>query len=301
MSTKEQIVYLNTAEIKPNPNQPRKVFDQAELEKLAQSIDMNGLIQPIVVREVTTEEGLIYELVAGERRLRAVRDVLCLAKIKCVLTKEVKTDIDSKQVALVENIQRAELNPMEQAKALQELMDLENLTQEQVAKRVGKSRPDVANLLRLFNLPNDVQELVADNQLARTKAWKLSMISDHDTIRRLAKATIANNWTLEKVTTEVDKRVRKPGRGLDGEGKSEKKVKSTKTLNLTKMLLIDCSVNEELLTDLTTYFIDQGIKFHTGQAIKDVISGKIPSMEHSTELEPEMEPTLTTETDMIEL
>lgn len=301
MSTKEQIVYLNTAEIKPNPNQPRKVFDQAELEKLAQSIDMNGLIQPIVVREVTTEEGLIYELVAGERRLRAVRDVLCLAKIKCVLTKEVKTDIDSKQVALVENIQRAELNPMEQAKALQELMDLENLTQEQVAKRVGKSRPDVANLLRLLNLPNDVQELVADNQLARTKAWKLSMISDHDTIRKLAKATIANNWTLEKVTTEVDKRVRKPGRGLAGEGKSEKKSKPTKTLNLDKLLLIDCSTNEELLTDLTTYFIDQGIKFHAGQAIKDVISGKLSSMELTSELEPEMEPALTTETDMLEL
>lgn len=301
MSTKEQIVYLNTVEIKPNPNQPRKVFDQAELEKLAQSIDMNGLIQPIVVREVTTEEGLIYELVAGERRLRAVRDILGLAKIKCVLTKEVKTDIDSKQVALVENIQRAELNPMEQAKALQELMDLENLTQEQVAKRVGKSRPDVANLLRLLNLPNDVQELVADNQLARTKAWKLSMISDHDTIRKLAKATIANNWTLEKVTAEVDKRVRKPGRGLDGEGKSEKKSKPVKTLNLDKLLLIDCSANEELLADLTTYFIDQGIKFHTGQAIKDVISGKLSSMEPTSELEPEMEPALTTETDMLEL
>lgn len=204
--TKEVISFLDVNRIQPNPFQPRQDFDSKKLEELAESIDTCGLLQPIIVREVINEAGggMRYELVAGERRLRATRDILGKPRIKCIITKEVMTDQQSEEAALVENIQREDLNAMEQARALDTIMQREGLTQEQVAKRMGKSRADVSNLIRLLKLPKAVQDLVEAGRLERTKAWKIATVADPKRQESLAKHCVEHDWSFTKVRAEVD-------------------------------------------------------------------------------------------------
>ncbi len=155
----EALVLVPLASVAPNPLQPRRRFDGARIEELAASIREQGMLQPVVVRR--TPAG--YEVVVGERRVRAAR----LAGLEAIpaVVREDLSDLDLLAVALVENIQREDLDPIEQAEAYRELMERGQLTQQQVAARVGKSREAVANTLRLLSLPREVQEMVADGRL----------------------------------------------------------------------------------------------------------------------------------------
>ena len=145
--------------VEPNPDQPRQDFDEEELQALADSIEIHGIIQPLTVRELANG---YYQIIAGERRWRAAR-LANLSEIPAIIMEA--DDRKVKELALIENLQRQDLNPMEESLGYQSLMQEYGLTQEEAAKRVGKSRPAVANALRLLNLPQDVMEMVRTGRL----------------------------------------------------------------------------------------------------------------------------------------
>jgi len=158
-SSKEQIVEIEITQISTSPNQPRQDFSEESIKELAASITQHGLVQPIVVRR----SGTGYQVVAGERRLRAAKEA-GLTSIGAVV-RDV-SDADALQIALIENLQREDLNPMEEAEAYRRLIQDFGLTQEEVADRVAKSRPQVTNILRLLQLEPQVQEMVRRNVLS---------------------------------------------------------------------------------------------------------------------------------------
>ncbi len=153
--------------IEPNPNQPRKVFDEEALEDLAESIREHGLIQPIAVRP---EENGYYRIIAGERRWRAAR-IAGLAEVPVLILNA--DDKAVMELAMIENLQRKDLNPIEEARGYQTLMDEYGLTQEEAAERVGKSRPAVANALRLLLLPRELQDMLVSGELSAGHARAL--------------------------------------------------------------------------------------------------------------------------------
>ncbi len=153
--------------IEPNPNQPRKVFDEEALEDLAESIREHGLIQPIAVRP---EENGYYRIIAGERRWRAAR-MAGLAEVPVLILNA--DDKAVMELAMIENLQRKDLNPIEEARGYQTLMDEYGLTQEEAAERVGKSRPAVANALRLLLLPRELQDMLVSGELSAGHARAL--------------------------------------------------------------------------------------------------------------------------------
>ncbi len=171
----ENLREINVSQISPNPFQPRTEFDPVALEELKNSIAEKGIITPITVRP----HGKTYQLIAGERRLRAVQS-LGLATIPAFVL-DVDSDEDMLEMALIENIQRENLNPIEEANAYQRLIDECNLTQDEAAKRVGKERATVANFLRLLKLPVYIQESLQDGQISAGHARALlSCDSDDD-------------------------------------------------------------------------------------------------------------------------
>lgn len=162
-----RLVDIPTGNIKPNPKQPRENFDYQELEDLINSIKEHGILQPLVVSKLDGEN---YELIAGERRLRAAK-MLNLKTVPAIL--RTVRDQEKLELALIENIQRKDLNPIEEARAFRQLMDEFNLTQEDVARRVGRSRPAVANTLRLLALPEEVQKALRSGKLTGSHARTL--------------------------------------------------------------------------------------------------------------------------------
>ncbi len=192
-----RIDQIEIEKIVPNPFQPRKVFEPNALKELSDSIREHGVIQPLVV--IKTPTG--YELVVGERRFRASQ----LAGLKMVpaIIKEEMVDQTKLEVALIENIQRQELNPIEEAQAYSKLMTMFSLTQEQVAKKVGKSRPAVANTVRLLNLPAEVQRFVIEGRLSEGHARGLLGLQDPEKIILMAKKAMEDNWTVRQVENKV--------------------------------------------------------------------------------------------------
>ena len=163
----EMDIYL----IDTNEGQPRKTFDKEKLEELAESIKLHGVVQPIVVRKL----GERYSIIAGERRYRAAR-MAGLATVPVVVRD--MDEMQAREVALIENIQRENLNPIEEAAAIKSLMDLHDLTQEEVSKRISKSRPAVSNTIRLLSLPDEVQDMVKQGQLQAGHARAILSIPD---------------------------------------------------------------------------------------------------------------------------
>ena len=193
---------LKVDEIRPNPYQPRKVFDKSELEELANSIKENGVFQPILVRKSLSG----YELVAGERRLRASK----LAGLKeiPVIIKDFN-DTQMMEISLLENIQRKDLSPIEEANAYNQLIKKLNYTQEELAKRLGKSRTNITNMLRLLALPSEVQDMVNSNKLSYGQARTLLALDDKDQIIELANRTIKEGLSvrqLEQLTKKPEKK-----------------------------------------------------------------------------------------------
>jgi ParB family chromosome partitioning protein len=183
--------------LKPNPNNPRRVFSESQLDELAQSIRDRGIIQPIIVRPASHDN---YEIVAGERRWRAAQRA-GLHDVPVVVVEV--SDGDALQLAIIENIQRADLNPIEEANAYQRLADEFGYSQEEVAKTVGKSRPHIANTLRLLKLNKWVQELITTNKLDAGHARILVGLEDQT---ELAGLIVARGYSVRQVEAMVRER-----------------------------------------------------------------------------------------------
>ncbi len=175
------VTQLSLNEIEPNRDQPRKHFDEEALSELSESIAMHGVIQPLLVRPIS-DGG--YQLIAGERRWRASR-MAGLTQVPVVIRE--MTDSEAMELALIENLQREDLNPVEEAEGFKLLMDTYSLTQEQAAERVGKSRPAVANALRLLSLPAKVITLLKEGKLSSGHARALLPLKDEKTMLLLCK------------------------------------------------------------------------------------------------------------------
>ena len=190
---------LRISDIEPRRDQPRKTFDREALEVLADSIATYGVIQPIVVRESISAEGT-YEIIAGERRWRAAK-MAGLSEIPAVIFSG--DDLKAAQVAIIENVQREDLNPVEEAMGYGALIDRFGLTQEQVAKQVGKSRPAITNMLRLLDLPDEVLELLRDGEISSGHARAILGLKNDEDMVALAKRTSEQNLSVREVESAV--------------------------------------------------------------------------------------------------
>lgn len=190
---------LRIMEIEPNHDQPRKDFDEKSLSELAESIEQHGVLQPLVVRPLANGS---YQLVAGERRWRAAR-IAGLTEVPVVI-KEL-TDEEVIEIAMIENLQREDLNPLEEALGYRYMMDELNITQEQAAEKVGKSRPAVANALRLLKLPNEIQDMVKNNLISPGHARALLGFDSEDMILQTAKMIIKEDLSVREVENLVKK------------------------------------------------------------------------------------------------
>jgi len=224
--------------IAPNPHQPRSYFDEEALATLTASVAELGVLQPILVREVAEDR---FELIAGERRWRAAKRA-GLPSIPVVV--RTADDVLSLEQALVENLHREDLNPLEEAAAYQQLMEEFSLTQEQVAQKVGKSRSAVANTLRLFQLPPSIQRLVAENQLAAGHAKALLGTPDRVFQEQLAKEIVAKGLSVR----EAEEAVRQHNEAVEAadvdEAPAPQPTPTTKRLRAPGLLEL-----EELLAD----------------------------------------------------
>lgn len=199
VETQEQqgkVLTLSIYEIDTNPDQPRKNFDEEKLKELSESIRRHGIVQPLVV----AQKGQRYVIVAGERRFRAAR----LAGLKTVPAICMEADEGALQeVALIENIQRENLNPMEEAAAIRFLMDQHDLTQEEVAQRISKSRPVVANSLRLLSLPKEVQRLMKEGKLSAGHGKILAGLEDEKQAEELGVRAAAESWSVRRLEDTI--------------------------------------------------------------------------------------------------
>lgn len=191
----EEITSLPLQKVEPNPLQPRKIFDEDELQTLADSIAQHGIIQPITVRK---GENGFYQIIAGERRWRAAR----LAGLRNVPVNVIEADDKTVlELALIENLQRQDLNPMEESMGYKQLMEEYGLTQEQVAERVGKSRPAIANALRLLSLPSTITCQVADGVLSAGHARALLVLKTQKEQERAAQKITALQLSVRQAET----------------------------------------------------------------------------------------------------
>jgi ParB family chromosome partitioning protein len=196
---------IDLALIVPHQNNPRKTFDQDALQELAESIRTHGILQPLVVRK----EGPAYEIIAGERRYRAAQ-LAGLARVPVV----VREEADERQLAelrLIENIQRADLNPIEIAEAYKTLLEEHGLTQEDLAQRLGKDRSSVSNSIRLLTLPSGVRRLVADGRLSMGHARCLVTVDDDELRQDLAQRVQAEGWSVRTLEQQVRQRASQSG------------------------------------------------------------------------------------------
>lgn len=218
------IKQVDLSEVKPNPYQPRKTFDEKSLSELADSIKQQGLFQPILVRKAL----IGYEIISGERRTRAAK-IAGLTDIPAIVYDY--NDEQMMEVALVENIQREDLTAVEEAKSYQMVMKNLNLTQEEIAKKVGKSRAHIANTLRLLKLDNDILALVEDKQLTMGHVKVLVNIDDKKVVKAIVAKVLAEGLSVRQ--TEELARVQKE---TTAEKKKSKPVPARKNNRLEKIL-----------------------------------------------------------------
>jgi ParB family chromosome partitioning protein len=222
--SQDSVSFVDIHEIKPNKDQPRKDFCEAKIEELAKSIEEHGIIQPIILRR--SNNG--YEIVAGERRWRAARKA-GLKEVPCLI-KEL-TDEQNALLALIENMQREDLNPIEEAIGLSTLISEYGLTQEEVSKSIGKSRPYIANSLRLLKLPEEVQQMVVDGRLTSGHARAIAGIKNSKEQISLAQKCVEQNWTVRDIEAFA-----KDGKPSKKKQKSEKRPKNRDLLALEEEL-----------------------------------------------------------------
>ena len=197
-----QVTSIKLSMIDPKSDQPRKYFDKEALEELASSISENGLLQPILVREYGDSR---YQIIAGERRFRASK-LAGLSEIPAIILD--KDDRKVAEIALIENIQREDLNPVEEAMAFRALIKEYDLTQEELSEKVGKSRSAIANTMRLLDLPDEVLTMVASGELSAGHARTLLGAKDRDKMLILADKTIEFDYSVRQLEEEI-KRINK--------------------------------------------------------------------------------------------
>ena len=190
---------LRIADVEPRSDQPRKTFTHESLEQLADSIGQFGVLQPIIVRESKFLQGT-YEIIAGERRWRASK-MAGLSEIPAVVLDG--DDLKAAQVAVIENVQREDLNPVEEAMAYDVLIDRYGLTQEQVAKQVGKNRSTITNMLRLLELPEEVLELLKNNEISAGHARALLGLKNEEQMASLAQKIVEKDLSVRDVERTV--------------------------------------------------------------------------------------------------
>jgi ParB family chromosome partitioning protein len=208
----ESIENIRLKSIKVNPYQPRKIFDENAIQELSESIKEHGILQPIIVRKV----GTMYEIVVGERRFRAAK-MAGLVEIPAVVRQ--LTDEESMEMAILENLQREDLTPIEEAEAYQKLMDNLSLTQEQLAFRLGKSRPHIANHIRLLSLPEKVRKMITDGKLSMGHGRTLLGLRKKEQILSIAEKTISEGLNVR----QLEKLVHRINEDVPRETKPEKK------------------------------------------------------------------------------
>ena len=214
----KEILKINVNDIIPNTYQPRRFFDEVALIELSQSIKEHGIIQPLTVRK----RGDIYELVAGERRLRAAK-LASLGEVPCTLVDI--TDTQSAQIALLENLQREDLNYIEEAEAYYNLMNDHNFTQEEIASKMGKKQSTVANKLRLLKLSPQVRGLCLENSLTERHARALLSVTDEKLQLKIIEKVIKNGLNVKKTEELINKELLKlAGKSLNSKNKNVKSI-----------------------------------------------------------------------------
>ena len=216
------VVYIGIEQIKPNVNQPRKKFNEEHIAELAESILKHGIIQPLVVRR----SGAFYEIVAGERRWRAARRA-DLEKVPCIIREF--TDEENMLIAIIENLQREDLDPIEEANGLNQMIKKFGMTQEEVSKSISKSRPYISNSLRLLKLPEYIQELVSEGKLSMGHARALISVEDPKLQSEICSRIVKDGLSVRDVEKLVAQNTR-PRR------KRAKRVKSPDTVRAENRL-----------------------------------------------------------------
>ena len=233
MNKDQNVTYLHLDDIIPNRFQPREVFDERALKELAVSIKEHGVIQPIIVREINNNK---YEIIAGERRYKASA-LAGMTTIPAIIRN--LDDKEAAKVALLENLQRKNLNPIEEARTYQKIIELDQMTQDELAKTMGKSQSAVANKLRLLTLPEEIQKALLKEQISERHARSLLNISDPDEQTEMLKRIVKERMSVRKLEEEIKNR--KENR--------EDKIKDEKDLNSlinpTPVKLEDNTINEE--------------------------------------------------------
>ena len=230
---RDRILYIDINDIKPNSAQPRHVFDEEKLKELAGSIKANGVIQPLIVREGKTG----YELVAGERRWRASR-LAGLRKLPCIVR-----DFDDRQnaiVAIIENMQREDLNPIEEAIGLKSMTEKYGFTQEQVSVSLGRSRTYIANSIRLLKLPPEIQEYVSSGRMSAAHGRTIINIPDAAKQKEIADKIIRNDLSVratEKLAERVKDELRPERKRRKGAAQPQPRGKSEDVLAVERELM----------------------------------------------------------------
>jgi ParB family chromosome partitioning protein len=206
---------IEIGRISPNPYQPRLDFDQRSLEELKQSIKQNGIIQPITVRRML---GGTYELISGERRVRASQEIGKKTIPAYIIT--VETDAEMLELGLIENLQRENLNPIEVSLSFKRLIDECNLTQDQVAEKVGKERSTVTNFLRLLKLPDKIRQGVRENKISMGHARALLGVVDEKKQLKLYNKIVDDGWSVRKIEDEVKGKEGKRSSGSSSKSKN---------------------------------------------------------------------------------
>lgn len=201
------VFHIEVEKIKPNPHQPRRNFDEESLKELAASIREFGILQPLIVSkteiETETGTGVLYELIAGERRLLAAK-MLGLERVPAII-KIPRSDFERLEMAIVENIQRENLNPIETARAYAKLQDQFGLTQREIASRLGKSRETISNTLRLLNLSSEIQDAVSGKQISESQARLLLMLDDLGEQRIIFQELLSKNLSVRDLRNRIKK------------------------------------------------------------------------------------------------
>mgnify|MGYP002758344385 FL=1 len=216
MNNDDSVQFIALELIRPNPYQPRKTFEEERLNDLASSIQQHGILQPIVLRQ--TVQG--YYIVVGERRFRASQ-LAGLTKVPAII-KEL-SDEDMMELAIIENLQREDLNAIEEAESYKKMMTDLNITQQEVARRLGKSRPYIANMLRLLQLPKNVAQMVQQGALSSAHGRTLLTLKDASKIKKTAKQAAQESWSVRYLEEYVNGLVSKDiSRKVDKETKGSK-------------------------------------------------------------------------------
>ena len=213
MNNDDSVQFIALELIRPNPYQPRKTFEEERLNDLASSIQQHGILQPIVLRQ--TVQG--YYIVVGERRFRASQ-LAGLTEVPAII-KEL-SDEDMMELAIIENLQREDLNAIEEAESYKKMMTDLNITQQEVARRLGKSRPYIANMLRLLQLPKNVAQMVQQGALSSAHGRTLLTLKDASKIKKTAKQAAQESWSVRYLEEYVN--------GLVSQDISRKADKETK-------------------------------------------------------------------------